>query len=166
VISRHPAGIDVLPAPGGPEVLELLPAGLGSVLARELRLRSALSVADLGTVTHPVARELAAASDRLLVVLGPDPRTAAAAHALVTAVARWGAQVPSVGLVVNRWNRLAEVSRKSIEQIVGCPVQAVVRDRPRSMIGYRNGRPDLDRWPVGTPFRSLSDLVAAPRRDR
>ncbi len=158
VVGRHPSGLELLAAPDDPQLLELLPAGLGSVLARELRARSPLSVVDLGTVTHPAARELAVASDRLLVVLGSDLRSAAAARALVTAVSRWGAPAPAMGLVVNRWNRLAELSSRSLERTIGCPVQAVVRDRPRAMIGYRNGRPDLDRWPAGTPFRSLAKL--------
>ena len=61
---------------------------------------------------------------------------------------------------MNRWNRLAELSSRSLERTIGCPVQAVVRDRPRAMIGYRNGRPDLERWPAGTPFRSLAKLLS------
>jgi pilus assembly protein CpaE len=163
VVGRHPAGIDLLQGPDDPQLLELLPAGLGSVLARELRTRSGLSIVDVGTVTHPAARELAAAGDRLLIVLGPDPRGASAARALITAAVTWGSQAPAAGLVVNRWNRLAELSAGSLERMVGCPVLAVVRDRPRAMVGYRNGRPDLDRWPSGTPFRALAALAASLR---
>jgi pilus assembly protein CpaE len=160
VISATPGGFGVLAAPEEPEMLELLPAGMGSGLARELRARARLAVVDVGLVTHAAAREAAAASDRLLVVVTPDLRAAAAARALVTASARWG-RAGAAGLVVNRWNRHAELSARALERTVGCPVEVVLRDRPRAMLDYRNGRADPASWPAGTPFRAVGKLAAA-----
>jgi Flp pilus assembly CpaE family ATPase len=146
-------------APRDPELLELLPPPLGAVLARELRARAGLAVADVGCVTHGAARELVAAADHLVVVVTPDLRAASAARALVTAAARWGAPTASARLLVNRWNRFAELSAGGVKRAVGSPVLAVIRDRGRGMQGYRNGRADLAGWPAGTPFARLRPVV-------
>ncbi|MGN6379619.1 MAG: hypothetical protein ACTHNU_11760, partial [Gaiellales bacterium] len=159
VVTRTTGAFGVLAGPHEPELLELLPAGLGAGLARELRARAPLAVVDAGTVTHAAARELVAACDRLLVVVTPDLRAAAAARTLVTAAARWG-YAGQAGLIINRWNGLAEISARGLERSVGCPVEAVVRDRPRAMLDYRNGRVDPARWPAGTPFREVARIAA------
>ncbi len=159
VVAQLPGGVQALPAPDDPELLELLPPSLGSVLARELRARASLAVADVGTVTHGAARELVAAADRLLVVVTPDVRAVTAARGLISAAARWGAPADASGVVVNRWNRFAELSAGGIERAVGSPVLAVVRERARRMHDYRNGRTDLGRWPGRTPFAALRPVV-------
>ena len=92
-----------------------------------------------------------------LVVTAPERPSLAEAGVFVERLGAGGMHL--AGLVVNRWNRFAELSARGVERAVGCPVLAVVRDRPRGMHGYRNGRAELDRWPAGTPFAALRPVV-------
>ena len=43
---------------------------------------------------------------------------------------RWGAPVETAGVVVNRWNRRAELSLRGVARAVGCEVAAVVKRSP------------------------------------
>ncbi len=153
----------VLAAPPDPSALELVCAGLGDALVRELRESVAVGVVDLGRLTAGVARETIAGADRILVVVTPDERAALSARAVLTAAARWGAPVEHSGVVVNRWNRHAELSLRAISRTVGCEIAAVVRDRPNRMTSYTNGRVDLSVWPERTPLTALRAIAAFER---
>jgi MinD-like ATPase involved in chromosome partitioning or flagellar assembly len=154
-----PGGLAVLPGPAQRDVAELLPAGLGTSLAREMRGRSTLTVADVGTIGCETARELAVAATHLVVVCSPDLRSCSAARGLLTAASAWGVGGDAVRLIVNRRRRSAELSARGVERVAGCPVVAVVDDRPRRMREYESGAVDLDRWPAGTPMAALRPLV-------
>jgi flagellar biosynthesis protein FlhG len=152
-------GVPLIPGPDDPELLELLPAGVGTSLAREVRRRWPLTVADVGRVTCAPARELAAAADTLLVVTTPDPRSAAAARSLVTKAAGWGTDASQTALVVNRHGGGSELSPGGVERAVGCTVAAVVRERRRAMRPYASNRVAPPLWPRGTPFAKLGGLA-------
>ena len=111
---------------------------------------------DLGRLTASVARETIVGADRILVVVTPDERATLSARAVLTAAARWGAPVEHSGVVVNRWNRRAELSLRAISRTVGCEIAAVVRDRPNRMTSYTNGRVDLSVWPDAHPAHRAS----------
>jgi len=159
VVQRLPGGLGVLPSPPQRDAVELLPPGLGTSLAREMRSRSHRCVADLGTLGCETARELAVASTRLVVVCTPDLRSCSAARGLLTAACAWGVGGDAAQLVVNRRRRVAELSARGVERAAGCPVAAVLDDRPRRMRDYEGGAVDLDRWPAGTPMRALEPLA-------
>ncbi len=93
------------------------------------------------------------------MVVTPDVRTTMTARTLLTAAARWGAPVETAGVVVNRWNRRAELSLRAVSRTVGCEIAAVVRDRPRRMTAYTNGRVDLAEWPERSPLTALRALA-------
>ena len=158
----------VLASPPDPSALELVGAGLGDALVRELRESVPVGVVDLGRLTASVARETIVGADRILVVVTPDERATLSARAVLTAAARWGAPVEHSGVVVNRWNRRAELSLRAISRTVGCEIAAVVRDRPNRMTSYTNGRVDLSVWPERTPLTALRALAAehGGRRER
>jgi Flp pilus assembly CpaE family ATPase len=161
---RHalvPAGnAQLLASPPDPTALELVGAGLGAAVVRELRETVPAGVVDLGRLTAGVARETIIGVDRIVVVVTPDVRTTLTACTLLTAASRWGAPVETAGVVVNRWNRRAELSLRGVARAVGCEVAAVVRDRPRGMVAYSNAGIDLTEWPVGSPFGVLRALAA------
>ena len=159
IVQRLPGGIGLLPGPPQRDVAELLPPGLGTSLAREIRGRSRPSVADLGTIGCETARELTVASTHLVVVCTPDLRSCSAARGLLTAASAWGVGGDAVRLVVNRRRRSADLSARGVERAAGCPVAAMVDDRPRRMREYESGLVDLERWPVGTPMRALEPLA-------
>lgn len=159
LVQRLPGGMAVLPGPAQRDVAELLPAGLGTSLAREIRGRSRLTVADLGTIGCETARELAVAATHLVVVCSPDVRSCSAARGLLTAASTWGVGGDAVRLIVNRRRRSAELSTRGVERAAGCPVATVVDDRPRRMREYESGAVDLDHWPAGTPMAVLQPLV-------
>jgi Flp pilus assembly CpaE family ATPase len=159
LVQRLPGGMALLPGPPQREVAELLPAGMGTSLAREIRGRSSLTVADLGTIGCETAREIAVAATHLVVVCSPDLRSSSAARGLLTAASAWGVGGDAVRLIVNRRRRSAELSTRGVERAAGCPVVAVLDDRPRRMREYESGAIDLDRWPAGTPMATLQPLV-------
>ena len=76
----------VLAAPPDPSALELVCAGLGDALVRELRESVAVGVVDLGRLTAGVARETIAGADRILVVVTPDERAALSARAVPASI--------------------------------------------------------------------------------
>lgn len=154
---HHPSGVRSLPGPAAPELLELLPAGLGAGLVRELRAAGRLAVVD-------AARQVLVASDRTLVVVRPDLRSVTAARALVDAATGWGVDAERLGVVINRWSHRAELSRRGVERACGCPVLATVRARRRGLVAYDNLRADIGRWPAGTPFGDLSALATQLQR--
>ncbi len=125
IVQRLPGGIGLLPGPPQRDVAELLPPGLGTSLAREIRGRSRPSVADLGTIGCETARELTVASTHLVVVCTPDLRSCSAARGLLTAASAWGVGGDAVRLVVNRRRRSADLSARGVERAAGCPVAAI-----------------------------------------
>ena len=139
---------------------------MGTSLAREVRRRWRLTVADVGRVTCPPARELAAAADLLLVVTTPDPRSAAAARSLVTKAAGWGTDAGQTALVVNRHGGGSELSPGGVARAVGCRVAAVVRERRRAMRPYAANHAAPPLWPRGTPFAKLGGLARGEAGDR
>lgn len=156
-----PAGRgQLLASPPDPTALELVGVGLGAAVVRELRETVSAGVVDLGRLTAAIARETIIGVDRIVVVVNPDVRTTMTACTLLTTASRWGAPVETAGVVVNRWNRRAELSLRAVSRAVGCEVAAVVRDRPRGMAAYSNAGIDLAEWPVGSPFGVLRSLAA------
>jgi pilus assembly protein CpaE len=143
---EHPCGLRLVPGPAGPEVAAALPAGFATALVRELRT-TARAVVDAGTAASAAAREAVVAADRTLVVVTPDAYAAAAGRELVTALARSGAGVDTIAVVVNRWSRRSELSLRGIARTVGAPVAAAVHDDAGVMSAFANGRTDLERWP-------------------
>ena len=152
-------GLRLLAGPSQRDLTELLPAGVGTALGRELRTHAETAVADLGVVSCDAARELAAAADRLLIVVTGDVRCALAARSLLTSAAGWGVDGDRTVLVVNRCRRSDELSARGVERSAGCRVAARLPDRPRRMHDFAGGRVDLEHWPAGTPLAALRQVL-------
>ena len=161
VISTHRSELRMI-AGGGHELLELLPDGLTSALVRSLRRAHHLAVVDAGRGLARASAEAVAGADAVLLVTTPDAQSAAAARAQVVALERAGVAASALGLLVNRWQRRAELSVRALQRACGAPVVCVLPERPDSMAELANGRAQLDRWPERRLRDPLVRLAGMP----
>lgn len=146
VISTHPSGLRMI-AGGGHELLELLPDGLAGALVRSLRRAHHLAVIDAGRGLARAAAEAATGADAILLVTTADAQSAVAARAQVVALERAGVPAASLGLVINRWQRRAELSVRALQRACGAPAVCVLPERFDAMAELANGQAQLGRWP-------------------
>lgn len=176
---RHvTSALDVLRAPPRPELFDLIrPEHVDRLLDVLLGLYRVVVVDTPARPGDEVAALCAARAERLVVVVDADAaglhRTRAALGALPP---RTDVTVDRVSLVVNRWSPHSPVVLRQVEEFMGLPVSAVIRD-DRRMAEEQSfcGRPLVithRQHPLSGDLGALADAVLSgraaciPRHDR
>ena len=162
VRTEHPSGIGVVAGLSEPDLVGLLPSGLGAALARECRSVAGTTVFDLGRPGSPFAIETARCTDTVALVLTPDALAATAAAATIGTLVRRGVDPNSVVLVVNRWRGGDALPLRAIEATAGARVLGVVREDADCASRFSNSGavPPVKRRGLGRDLSSLADRLA------
>ena len=162
VRTEHPSGIGVLAGLSEPDLVGLLPSGLGAALARECRSVAGTTVFDLGRPGSPFSIETARCTDTVLLVLTPDALAATAAAATIGTMVRRGVDPDAVALVVNRWRGGDALPLRAIEATAGARVLGVVREDTDGASRFSNSGavPPVKRRGLGRDLSSLADRLA------
>lgn len=159
VRTDHPSGMGVVAGLSEPDLVALLPSGLGAALARESRAVAGVTVVDLGRPASPFAIETARCADVVLLVLTPDALAATSAAATIGTLVRRGVDPDAVLLTVNRWRGGDTLPLRAIEATAGARVLGVVREDGDAASRFANSGavPVVRRRGLG---RDLGELTA------
>ena len=111
-----------------PDLVGLLPSGLGAALARECRAGGRHDGVRPGQAGIAVCHRDSALCGPVVLVLTPDALAATAAAATIGTLVRRGVAPNSVVLVVNRWRGGDALPLRAIEATAGARVLGVVRE--------------------------------------
>jgi pilus assembly protein CpaE len=131
-ISVHSTGLRVLPQPTMP----LEDVGYDSeAVMRTLDLAAAQAdhvVVDCGAGVNEATMVTVSTADRVLLVVTPDVPSIRAAWIRLQLLDRLDVPRERIRVVVNRWGAYAGLSRREIEEHLGCSVHATVNDDPKA----------------------------------
>jgi pilus assembly protein CpaE len=162
VRTEHPGGMGVVAGLSEPDLVGLLPSGLGAALARECRAVAGTTVFDLGRPGSPFAIETARCTDAVALVLTPDAFAATAAAATIGTLVRRGVDPDAILLIVNRWRSGDALPLRAIEATAGAQVLGVVREDARGADRFSNSGilPAVRRRGLGRDLSVLVDRLA------
>ncbi len=140
-LSSHGAsGLQVLCTPESPEVAEYVRKAHVDAILAAARTTFRATVVDTGSALGETDFAVAQAADAILLVIGPDLPSTAAARLALELFDRFEIARGKVGLVLNRWRHGAP-QRRDIEQALGVPVWAVVGEDPSALQAMNGGVP-------------------------
>jgi pilus assembly protein CpaE len=162
VRTEHPSGLGVVAGLSEPDLVGLLPSGLGAALARECRSVAGTTVFDLGRPGSPFSIETARCTDNVVLVLTPDALAATAAAATIGTLVRRGVDPDAVLLVVNRWRGGDALPLRAIEATAGARVLGVVGEDADGAGRFSNAGavPPVKRRGLGRDLTSLAERLA------
>jgi len=170
-LTPHPAGFFLLPGRSGAAGLAALgAAGLDRLVALLRALPAEEVVLDLGAGLAPAQRRLAAAADRLLVVVTEEPTALTDAYAVLKLHRQDGGgpaalvanMVPGAGQAARVHGALDAACRNFLGE--GVPLLGFVRRDPKVPAAIRAQAPLLTRHPTSPAAQDLRGLAAALRR--
>jgi pilus assembly protein CpaE len=163
VRTEHPGGMGVVAGLSEPDLVGLLPSGLGAALARECRSVARMTVFDLGRPGSSFAIETARCADAVVLVLTPDAMAATSAAATIGTLVRRGVDPDAVVLVVNRWRGGDALPLRAIEATAGARVLGVVREDTDGAGRFSNSGvlPAVKRRGLGRDLARLAERLAA-----
>lgn len=168
-----PSGLFAMCAPEVPEVAEYVRHSHVAAIIAASRTAFGATVIDtssgLGEADFAAAQE----SDSVVLVVGPDLPSAAAARLALDLFDRFDISRGKVGLVLNRW-RAGGVAARDLEKNLKLPVWAVVGEDPAALRAMNGGVPVSHvrpRGPLGTASAALAsrlvgEAAAMERRAR
>lgn len=121
-MARHPAGIDILPAPPGIHPLDMLTPELAVALTAEARRNYALTIIDHPLCWTAWTRAVLAESDRIVLVLQPDLASLRHARRQIETLREEGLDQVPLMVLANRVPRGlfgSGPSAKEMETIIG-----------------------------------------------
>lgn len=140
-LSAHaPSGMHVLCTPESPEVAEYVRKAHVDAIVAAARASFRASVVDTGTALGETDFAVAQAADTILLILGPDLPSIAAARLALDLFDRFEIARGKVGLVLNRW-RPGAPQRRDLERALGVPVWAVAVEDPNALAAMNGGLP-------------------------
>jgi len=131
-LSGHPAGLEVLCAPESPEVAEYVRQSHVAAMVAAARAGFPATVIDTSSGLGE--------ADSVLLVLGPDLPSVAAARLALQLFDRFDVSRAKVGLVLNRWRGLAPAPA-DVESALGVPVWSVIGEDPNCLTAMNRGVP-------------------------
>jgi pilus assembly protein CpaE len=163
VRTEHPSGMGVVAGLSEPDLVGLLPSGLGAALARECRSVAAATVVDLGRPGSPFAIETARCTDTVAMVLTPDAFAATAAAATIGTLIRRGVDPDAILLIVNRWRGGDALPLRAIEATAGARVLGVVREDADGAGRFSNSGqvPAVRRRGLGRDVSALAERLGS-----
>jgi pilus assembly protein CpaE len=153
-VSEHATGLRVLPQPTMP--LDDVHYDTEAVM-RTLDLAAEHAeqvVVDCGAGVNDATMLTVSAADRVLLIVTPDVPSVRAAWIRLQLLDRLDVPHERIKLVVNRWGGNAGLSRREIEEHLGCSVYATINDDPKAagaavnegqLLRERGGRAKLTR---------------------
>lgn len=138
-LSAHAAsGVQALCTPESPEVAEYVRKVHVDAILAAARSTFRASVVDTASALGETDFAVAQAADAILLVVGPDLPSTAAARLALDLFDRFEIARGKVGLVLNRWRRGAP-ARHDLERALGVPVWAVAAEDPSALAAMNSG---------------------------
>jgi len=135
MVRHKPSGLDVLRAPPRPELMEIVrPQGvvrLLEVAGRVYRMVVVDTPARPGDEVVAACATCAARAGRLVIVVDADAAGLRRARAALNALPAGGDRAGRTCLVVNRWSEASPLVLGQIEELLGLPVGAIIREDRR-----------------------------------
>ncbi len=157
--SHAASGIHVLCTPESAEVAEYVRKVHVDAILAAARSTFRATVVDTGSALGETDFAVAQAADTLLLIVGPDLPSTAAARLALDLFDRFEIPRGKVGLVLNRWRHGAPQQR-DLERALGVPVWAHVAEDPGALTAMNGGVPVYHVRRRG-PLVAASETLAA-----
>jgi pilus assembly protein CpaE len=154
-----PTGLSVLCAPDAPDVAEYVRQAHVTAIVAAARLAFAATVLDTSSALGEADFAAAQEADAVLLTLGPDLPSAAAARLALDLFDRFDISRGKVGLVLNR-ARPGGVGARDLERTLGVPVWAEIGEDPRALAAV-NGATTVWHLARRGPLARGAELLAA-----
>ena len=163
VLVRHDTGLDVLLAPGSPELAEMVNQDHLPQIIEQLRTTYEITVVDLDRRLDETNLRVLDIADMVFVVMTADLPSLKNVRLLLETVQSLGYHAEKVRLVLNRANAMTGISVRSAEGALGRKIDYQVGNEYRGAISALNsGNPFLllrNDLPVKAAIRLLAQAI-------